>query len=1363
MAENNKNETKVSQEAYKRNLVDKIEEIVSSYIDKEKEKEEKAKLAEKEQYCFAALANKTGVGLYEAIVAINNSDATKNGKLMETVKQYEEAIKHGLYEERLYETFMHNLSAYTYMTEVEDVLKKLKKNVAKNKTCIEITKLLEEMSESTSAHLLPIIEEDCARFAMHPCAENKMQLRNCLMQYVTDPYCNEILDLVCKDNSIEGNHVSENEVIDFKDTIKIIREKACTSSLFSPVQFIKEGECIFAVNGTYFVKKSNSISKLDTEHVNSLSEKFVVLANLCNDPAVTITDDKIVLEGNEKIAEIYEDYVLINGHKECKESLRNLQEMNMRYDYDTNFFIMCSCLHENFDNIAKINFGTHIALKNNPGLNVDMFRLGDNIFINTVNEAINQSTFFHNVNPIQCKNIINNHMGINVSSLFENLLPKQQKLIKQLNETQNEYLTSINKLEDTIEKLKETKKNTKDEKAVAKLEKGLETAKEKLSDLKAEYKKWTKQVEDETGEEIEDSIEDEEVNADGDVRKETTDEPIKADDVEDEMDELTSPINTNELPMDLTNDEVEEYLDSDDMEESDEEDDDMLDGINPEDFEEDLKKSFEDEMEEPDNETEEELPVEDDNVFDTEENEPVEDGGFDEISDDEMDVLFDENDEETAENDEDIITDEVEDDEMDDIFDESNDNDTLEVTVDNIATITSVRFDENVKTGEKYKSGVINVTTPMVSPQGDIYTDVTAFIFYLNDDNEPVIDSTNDINLNLYDAMVSRIKEDAMYNVVVNKGVDKNTNVTPETKVNLNEPVEVEDENEVTDYMVNDLDLVDDDPNTVDNVDELIDEPALTDDDFDYDVDAYAQLFDEEPSTIEEPKSVQKEVKIGDDTFNVSDEEDEFAVTPVEDDFNDGDENEEEFDFNDGDDEEDEIPFIPTYKEGDTEIELPAANVDKTSIKEKKEPINEKRNKIMGVRSRFFVNEGTVKPSNVNRSINASLVEKVNGVNGANGLLKECIHPVTINIQYMREYAQNLAYIAEQTSGNIFEIGELSNYLENIEDVIDYYQPYYFTIYSHNNEEEYAIYQCEGEVYYRPFEEFVSIINDLKDEVPGQTTAALMFEYMEDKELEPISTTSVSDWKYTIRAIMQSMIGEVIPSEELNEKCKIRKTKLSSGGDFLSSKQADDILHGDKEERDFHSEIDKESKAAGIPNPLLGGQQQEAWEPVLPNQHRSLSESEELLNETDDLEPDTEYSNDLNKDDNEFTSLNNPSNGNNPEDLKTVKCNIVVDGYALTTNESYVYLEDIINSKKNVRVISEDFDGNKTVETLDINSNIKFTEYPYAVIVNKEGEPIRKIRINPLSYVNAMDEDMVECYVADKKSQYPKHCIKILS
>lgn len=108
---------------------------------------------------------------------------------------------------------------------------------------------------------------------------------------------------------------------------------------------------------------------------------------------------------------------------------------------------------------------------------------------------------------------------------------------------------------------------------------------------------------------------------------------------------------------------------------------------------------------------------------------------------------------------------------------------------------------------------------------------------------------------------------------------------------------------------------------------------------------------------------------------------------------------------------------------------------------------------------------------------------------------------------------------------------------------------------------------------------------------------------------------------------------------------------------------------------------------------------------------------------------------------------------------KTTPVYIVVEGFKMTSAPVSAFLEDVAASKRNIRVINED----GSIDEYDVDKNIEFTEMPYAVIVDGDGKPVRTIRVDPVSYINAEDDELVDCTCADKPTKFPKKVIDILS
>lgn len=789
---------------------------VERYLDERFNQEEKKQKYINEKYSLAGIANNNGLNLHERISKVLKSDAAKNEGLKSILLEYTNALANGAYEERLYETLLQRTSKYNYLIAVDKMHNGIMEAVNNKKEQIELTKILEAMKDSYNSYIyVELIQEDVARYVAEPNMTNRVQLQNALMPYAADPYISEMFKIIYSDDSYDANAITE-KAISIKEQLDIIRQNATVSNIYTPVQYIRENESIFNVHGQYFVKKGNNISVLDKKYIGQLDERFVELCHLVNDPHVEILEDRIILHGTEHSATIYEGYVEIGGYKEDAVSLRRLDEMYMKYEnYDSNFYIMCSCLLENFNNIAKIDWAKHITLNENCDITADLFKLDENIYMATHNNALMKHTFYRNVNPIFCKNTLNEHMGINVASLFSDMLPEQDKIILQLNETKNQYEKSIEDYENAIEELEDAKKEATAEDMKNELQAAIDDSKKKLADVKDEYKKW----QEETDKQMKDS---EDIDIDDEdnpnITRETNNEPLSDEEVEAHKEELSQPISQqtetgSEVPdANITDDEFSDMLATDASNETDvpgeidtdavdaaaaevgDDDDDVF--VNPLDTENEPDDAEEFDTvdvdsintEGPSTDTDED----DDDIFDIDDEEGVgpevsNEPAAEDIPDDEDIVIGDDYDENVPEN-PDMVTVDAETGETDgeaatDLFG-GNTEDPLgtESTVDtelyNPHTETSefnivnVMFDGNEKDHTVMKSGEVLVLRPMVASDGRKYVDSQQIHFYLNDaDNTPILQADVDMSTAMYNAIIDAVTSHPQYNDVCTNGI----------------------------------------------------------------------------------------------------------------------------------------------------------------------------------------------------------------------------------------------------------------------------------------------------------------------------------------------------------------------------------------------------------------------------------------------------------------------------------------------------------------------------------------------------------------------------------------------------------------
>ena len=412
---------------------------------------------------------------------------TKNEQLREFCNTYINAINNGKAESTLYESFISGSSKWNYINSVDTELSAIAKRVDKYKQEIDLSKIINTMKASESAYIVPLIEEVVLTYVNDKTPANRVVLKDRLMCFHYDPFVNEILNILYYDHAI-----SESFESNFANDI--IKNRVTVDKIYSPLQFIKENECVFNVKGTYFVRKGSTINKLSNNDIKLLDESFIKLCNVINSEYVTINEnDTITYADDTNIITISENEVIFNGvvltDEQIKENL-NIATLSNNLNEQLAYTV-AAYLKEQFNNIAYVNFVKHVKSNVNEGVSFDIFKLKNNLFVNTCDANMGHKTFYRNVNPIQLSNIINEHMDMNVSNLFEELQPEQNKIKKEIEETKCSYEKHISDLQDKKTQLESCKESC-DEDDLKNVEEALQEIDAELEKTKEDYKEYQK-------------------------------------------------------------------------------------------------------------------------------------------------------------------------------------------------------------------------------------------------------------------------------------------------------------------------------------------------------------------------------------------------------------------------------------------------------------------------------------------------------------------------------------------------------------------------------------------------------------------------------------------------------------------------------------------------------------------------------------------------------------------------------------------------------------------------------------------------------------------------------------------------------
>ena len=421
------------------------------------------------------------INLHSVITNIMNENK-KNEKLKVFCEQYINALNEGKTDEMLYESFITGASNWNYLSAVDTELSALKDRVGKYKQEIDLKKIVETMKETSSYYIVPLIEDVVIDYVNNKSMSNRGVLLQRLDNFSYDHFVRDIINVVSRDNSIPN-------AVYLGESLEMANENFHTENVFSPVQYIKENECVFNVKGSYYVRRGNTVSKLTKNEFAMLSESFRNLCGLINSSNIVISKElnSITYYDGENKGVINESAIEVNGAKVIESDLDKLAKQNGFMNEDNyRFYNVLKILNENYDNIASIDFVKRVC-SNDGKKSVDVFKMKGNIFVNCIDESLGTSTFYRNVNPIQCRNYINEHMEINVSPMFEDVLPDQDNVEKGINDKKKEYEDYINYLEDkkgTLESMKDEGADQDD------LQKAIDMIDKEIEDTKSDYKKF---------------------------------------------------------------------------------------------------------------------------------------------------------------------------------------------------------------------------------------------------------------------------------------------------------------------------------------------------------------------------------------------------------------------------------------------------------------------------------------------------------------------------------------------------------------------------------------------------------------------------------------------------------------------------------------------------------------------------------------------------------------------------------------------------------------------------------------------------------------------------------------------------------
>jgi len=416
------------------------------------------------------------IGVRQTINSLLESEAKTNDALRETLINFKEQIKQQP-EVLIYESFISALQSFSYFPEVGNALKAIESKISNYKSDVDISKVLETMKQTSSSYLVPLIEDLVSNYLENKTRQTKSSLKEGLIKFSYDPFVRDLINLVTIDaKELQLEHANAQCDIE---------------KIYSPILYLGENEAIFSIKNSYYIKKGNNISILNEDITDKLDNDFKRLCEAINSNNVIIKDDSITIyEGKDKSV-ISEEEILFNGELFTADKIKEALEIS-KWTGKDKILSLTSLFASNFNEIAEIDFAKRVYLKEQEELAADIFKLRDNVSIATFDPEMESGTFYRNINPIQAKTVMMEHLSYDVSNLFKGLLPNEKKILAEISETKQSYNDYIDQLKEKINEITniDTSFSTDINKNV------IEVLNEELTDVKNEFKDYLNSVEE---------------------------------------------------------------------------------------------------------------------------------------------------------------------------------------------------------------------------------------------------------------------------------------------------------------------------------------------------------------------------------------------------------------------------------------------------------------------------------------------------------------------------------------------------------------------------------------------------------------------------------------------------------------------------------------------------------------------------------------------------------------------------------------------------------------------------------------------------------------------------------------------------
>lgn len=383
-------------------------------------------------------------GVSKGIDRITKSKIFSHPSVKYAVARIQNLLESGTPEYQVVREFVSSLGQYNWDNDVKIALSEANKALENRASVIEVQEALANVRQSDRSGFYSEVVTVMNEWLGNDKRNNAAILRD-LKPWVFHP---SVKNLCNKLSLIESNSNG-------KLNLPVSDANCKVNEVYSPVLF-GNGSQIFKAGSRFFRIVGETIKPLSESQVNALPASYHSLCEKFFSNNVRVVDGDVIVYMNKNKVRITSDKkVLVNENR--------IDPTNMGHTllYYTNANIFggeaglvetCISIYENIDTICEIDYAKQLVSNLYEGLSFTVIKKNGKVYVNRVNEAMNEDKFFE-AKAVQAIKIIKETLGYDISESFFDILEGEEKQIVSVRKEMDEVLDNIKILEGEIKKI----------------------------------------------------------------------------------------------------------------------------------------------------------------------------------------------------------------------------------------------------------------------------------------------------------------------------------------------------------------------------------------------------------------------------------------------------------------------------------------------------------------------------------------------------------------------------------------------------------------------------------------------------------------------------------------------------------------------------------------------------------------------------------------------------------------------------------------------------------------------------------------------------------------------------------------------